>query len=193
MQLHNRVVFHKVGAGASITTTSDDDSWVFINNHLVLDNGGAHASKAKVVYLDSLNLGLTPNTVYNFDLFFAERHTVGSVLRLEMYDIQLQDKTLAISKAAPYSGRALATGKLLALGNGVSIMVPRATASVVLQLSDLQGRTLLNQRVAYSSAGIGLPQTKSRGITIVNARCLDASGHALGVFSTQCIGNGARL
>lgn len=189
MQLHNRAVFHK--EGATITTSSDDDSWIFINNHLALDNGGAHAARGKVLYIDSLHL--TPNTVYSFDIFFAERHTVGSVLSVEMFDIQLVDKTLVVSKAAPYSGRALKMGKPLALGNGISIMVPRTTASVLLQLSDLQGRTLLKQRAAYTGAGIGIPQIRSHGIAIVNARCFDASGNALGTVSTQCVDAGARF
>jgi fibro-slime domain-containing protein len=184
MQMHNRAIYHK--AGASLTTSSDDDSWIFINNHLALDNGGAHATRQRTVYLDSLHL--KPDSVYSFDLFFAERAVVGSVLRLDMYDMQLVDKTLVVTRAAPYAGRALKAGKSLALGNGISIMVPLTTASVVLQMSDLQGRTLVKQRVVNANAVIGIPQIRSNGIAIVNARCFDAGGHALGVVSTRCIG-----
>lgn len=64
--------------GETFNFTSDDDLWIFINNTLVVDLGGVHDPASGSVNLDTL--GLVKGNTYAFDLFFAERHTGGSVL-----------------------------------------------------------------------------------------------------------------
>ncbi|KAK5580013.1 hypothetical protein RB653_000025 [Dictyostelium firmibasis] len=59
----------------------DDDVWVYINNKLVIDIGGVHNSLSASV--DTTKLGLTVGKSYNFDLFFCERRTVGSTIKIE--------------------------------------------------------------------------------------------------------------
>ncbi|KAM9972269.1 hypothetical protein ACTFIW_003628 [Dictyostelium discoideum] len=59
----------------------DDDVWAFINNKLVIDLGGVHGPLAASV--DATTLGLTIGNSYNFDLFFCERQTVGSTIKIE--------------------------------------------------------------------------------------------------------------
>lgn len=66
--------------GETFTFSSDDDLWVFINDNLVVDLGGVHETVTGSVDLDTL--GLTIGENYNFDLFFAERHSIGSVFKM---------------------------------------------------------------------------------------------------------------
>lgn len=56
----------------SFATASDDESWVFIDGQLVVDNGGLHGRRRRE--------GETTLTAgeYDVDIFFAERHRGGS-------------------------------------------------------------------------------------------------------------------
>ncbi len=67
--------------GQQFTFIGDDDVWVFIDGKRVIDIGGVHSQKTKSVDLDTL--GLTAGQTYDFDLFFAERHTTASNFKIE--------------------------------------------------------------------------------------------------------------
>ncbi|MCP5004600.1 MAG: fibro-slime domain-containing protein [Planctomycetes bacterium] len=67
--------------GETFYFTGDDDLWVFINDQLVVDVGGVHPEKSASVELDTL--GLTIGNTYDFDLFFAERHTSQSNFKVD--------------------------------------------------------------------------------------------------------------
>lgn len=64
--------------------SGDDDVYLFINNRLALDLGGAHKKASKRIELNAMadQLGLEDGKTYNFDFFYMERHTTGSNLRI---------------------------------------------------------------------------------------------------------------
>jgi fibro-slime domain-containing protein len=68
--------------GEDFTFTGDDDLWLFIDNRLAVDLGGVHGAATGSVDLDTFG-GLTVGNNYDFDLFFAERHTTESNFRID--------------------------------------------------------------------------------------------------------------
>ncbi|EGC28915.1 hypothetical protein DICPUDRAFT_12023, partial [Dictyostelium purpureum] len=63
------------------TFEGGDDFYLFINNKLVIDLGGIHTSQKATVYLNVLNL--IKYKVYPIDLYFCQRHTTRSTIRIE--------------------------------------------------------------------------------------------------------------
>jgi|GEM_PF-1238892 len=66
--------------GLQFEFRGDDDVWVFINNHLAIDLGGTHAPESTFVNVDKLHL--VEGRVYPFDIFYCERQTNGSSIRI---------------------------------------------------------------------------------------------------------------
>lgn len=81
-ELHADFTYH---GGETITVTADDDIWVFVNRHLAIDLGGVHGARTASVVLDdhAADCEISVGNTYAVDLFFAERHTVSSVFRIE--------------------------------------------------------------------------------------------------------------
>jgi len=63
-----------------LSISSDDDTWVFVNNQLVIDQGGIHNPESTTINLAPLatELGLVVGQPFNFSVFYAERHTPGA-------------------------------------------------------------------------------------------------------------------
>jgi len=77
LETHTAFVYR----GAEVFTfAGDDDVWVFIADQLVIYLGGTHTIRTGRVSLDEQKgkLGLIVGEKYPLELFFAERHTVGS-------------------------------------------------------------------------------------------------------------------
>jgi fibro-slime domain-containing protein len=81
-ELHARFLYN---GGESFEFRGDDDVYVFLDGHLIINLGGVHGAEAQTIDLDQVasQLGLAKCTPYDLRLFFAERHQTVSSFRIE--------------------------------------------------------------------------------------------------------------
>jgi len=71
------------GAGQVFRFAGDDDVWLFFDKKLGIDLGGVHSTAGRSVNLDTLFGPGKAAGNYDFDFYFAERHTSGSNFHIE--------------------------------------------------------------------------------------------------------------
>jgi fibro-slime domain-containing protein len=83
MEFHTGLTYNQ-GKGQFIAFQGDDDLWAFVNGKRVIDLGGIHAAEKDSINLDDLKdaLGLTDQSQYPVDFFFAERAVASSKLAI---------------------------------------------------------------------------------------------------------------
>ncbi len=95
-----RFVYHKADNLVFIFT-GDDDVYLYLNDQLALDLGGAHKAYSDYVFVNDVaeELGLEENGVYNFDFYYMERHTYESELKV-MTNINVMKADAILTKGA---------------------------------------------------------------------------------------------
>ncbi len=78
MEMHTTFIYQ---SGMKFEFTGDDDTWVFINDDMVIDLGGMHPARNAILNLDNLT-SLKFGNIYNFDFFQCERHEWASSSRI---------------------------------------------------------------------------------------------------------------
>lgn len=116
MEFHTRIAY-EAGRDQRMEFRGDDDIWVFIAGKKVADLGGVHQTQSASVSMDSLAaaLGLEDGLDYPMDVYFAERHTASSSLRITA------NLHLGSVAARPIAGRAAVAAPRLAAGTPVDI------------------------------------------------------------------------
>jgi fibro-slime domain-containing protein len=88
----------KMEPGLTFNFTGDDDVWVFINNRLAMDVGGIHEAVSGSINLDNLREthGLVDKNLYKFHMFYAERHSSASNIRITTNIVSSPPEKLAL-------------------------------------------------------------------------------------------------
>ncbi|MCR5837347.1 MAG: fibro-slime domain-containing protein [Lachnospiraceae bacterium] len=101
----------------------DDDVYVFINNKLALDIGGAHPALNGTVKVNDIadDLGLKDGEIYTFDFFYMERHTTDSNIRIHTNMILLPADAKGSVVFKDKDGNEIEDGAKVTVGEKVNV------------------------------------------------------------------------
>jgi fibro-slime domain-containing protein len=143
-EIHSAFVYSP-SLSPTVTLTTEDDGWLFINGKLAIDLGGVHSASTGSITLNpstAATFGLTNGQLVSFDLFTAQRHTCASQLSLTT--------SLLLAQPADVEVGGVTEGAHYPYGD-----VPAATCSVS---SDIDGTPTVQPVLSTPSNGDGTGQ-----------------------------------
>jgi fibro-slime domain-containing protein len=112
MELHTKFTQKN---GLIFNFAGDDDVWAFIDNKIQMDLGGLHPKATASFVTD--NLGLVNGAEYNFDLFYAERHTDQSHIEITTNLVSTHIATRVTIDAVPSNATIMANDTVAFTGS----------------------------------------------------------------------------
>ena len=172
--------------GMQFMFRGDDDIWVFIDNKLAVDLGGTHLAAPGYVKLDTLtgvSGKLQPGNTYDIDIFFCDRRTDMSNVRIKT-NMYIQQKTAISAKGKKAAGNPAETdytlcftktgdGSCAAAAAGAGSGTQTYCGNEILQAGYVPSYTLVNGRkfgenVVTGFAGVSQPAVYKCGIDLTD-------------------------
>ena len=149
----------------------DDDVYLFINNKLVMDIGGAHSIAKETVELNEYknDLDLKDGEVYSFKFFYLERHGFGANMRINT-NIRVTDPKMTTDKTAYQSGSQVEYGGVV-----------DKTLPVEYGFAMTNNGNVNLYNLTFTDNTIGIKLDPTNGLTTTGSQICDVNGGALEV------------
>lgn len=149
----------------------DDDVYLFINNKLVMDIGGAHSISKETVELNDYknDLSLKDGEIYSFKFFYLERHGYGANMRINT-NIRVTDPKMTTEKSAYQSGSQVEYG---------GVVDKTLPVEYGFAMTNNGNANLYNLTFTDNTIGIKLDPTD--GLTTTGSQICDVNGETLDV------------
>lgn len=149
----------------------DDDVYLFINNKLVMDIGGAHSISKETVELNEYknDLDLKDGEVYSFKFFYLERHGYGANMRINT-NIRVTDPKMTTDKTAYQSGSQVEYGGVV-----------DKTLPVEYGFAMTNNGNVNLYNLTFTDNTIGIKLDPDNGLTVTSDRVCNVNGGKLEV------------
>lgn len=149
----------------------DDDVYLFINNKLVMDIGGAHSIAKETVELNEYknDLDLKDGEVYSFKFFYLERHGFGANMRINT-NIRVTDPKMTTEKTAYQSGSQVEYGGVV-----------DKTLPVEYGFAMTNNGNVNLYNLTFTDNTIGIKLDPTNGLTTTGSQICDVNGEKLDV------------
>ena len=149
----------------------DDDVYLFINNKLVMDIGGAHSISKETVELNEYknDLDLKDGEVYSFKFFYLERHGYGANMRINT-NIRVTDPKMTTEKSAYQSGSQVEYGGVV-----------DKTLPVEYGFAMTNNGNVNLYNLTFTDNTIGIKLDPTNGLNVTSERVCDVNGETLDV------------